>query len=143
MAPSGLTKEAQTELKAADALRDAGQFDQAIAAYEGIRSKNPSLSTFNIEIAGTYRQKAAKETDHAACQASLDKALASYQEMLKADPNNERATIDDPNAPKAAEANACLKGLKQKSLRFPPDAVALSLGRLHPTPGSAVPGARP
>jgi Flp pilus assembly protein TadD len=92
--PIGLSKEVQAELKAADDLRNSGQFDQAIAAYTAVRTKNPALTMINMVVGGTYRQKAAKETDAAARQASFDHALAAYQEMLKADPNSERATVE-------------------------------------------------
>jgi tetratricopeptide (TPR) repeat protein len=92
--PAALSKEVQAELKAADDLRNAGQFDQAIAAYQGIRAKNPSLTMLNMVIGGAYRQKAAKESDKAARQAAFDQAIASYQEMLKAEPTSERAKIE-------------------------------------------------
>jgi Flp pilus assembly protein TadD len=92
--PAGLSREIQTELKAADDLRNSGQFDQAIAAYNAIKAKNSSLTMINMVVGGTYRQKAAKEADKAARQASFDQAVAAYQEMLKADPNNERAKIE-------------------------------------------------
>jgi lipopolysaccharide biosynthesis regulator YciM len=92
--PAALSKEVQAELKAADELRNAGQFDQAIAAYQGIRSKNPTLTMVNMVIAGAYRQKAGKETDTAARKASFDQAIAAYQEVLKSDAANERAKIE-------------------------------------------------
>ena len=91
---SALSKEVQAELKAADDLRNAGQFDQAITAYQAIKTKNPSLTMVNMVIGGAYRQKAVKETDKAAKQAAYDQAIASYQEMLKADPNSERAKME-------------------------------------------------
>jgi tetratricopeptide (TPR) repeat protein len=92
--PAALSKEVQAELKAADDLRNAGQFDQAITAYQGIKAKNPSLTMVNMVIAGAYRQKAAKETDKTARQAAFDQAIASYQEVLKLDNANERAKIE-------------------------------------------------
>jgi predicted Zn-dependent protease len=92
--PAGLSKEVQAELKAADDLRNSGQFDQAIVAYNAVRAKNPSLTMINMVVGGTYRQKAAKESDKAARQAAFDQALAAYQEMLKADPNSDRARIE-------------------------------------------------
>ena len=92
--PAALSKEVQAELKAADDLRNAGQFDQAITAYQGIKTKNPSLTMVNMVIAGTYRQKAAKETDKAARQAAFDQAIGAYQEVLKLDNANERAKIE-------------------------------------------------
>jgi Flp pilus assembly protein TadD len=92
--PAGLGKEVQAEVKAADDLRQSGQFDQAIAAYQAIRAKNPSLTMINMVIGAAYRQKAAKEADKAARQALLEQALAAYQEMLKVEPANERARIE-------------------------------------------------
>ena len=92
--PAALSKEVQAELKAADDLRNAGQFDQAITAYQGIKAKNPTLTMVNMVIAGAYRQKAVKETDKAARQAAFDQAIASYQEVLKLDAANERAKIE-------------------------------------------------
>ena len=92
--PAALSKEVQAELKAADDLRNAGQFDQAITAYQGIKAKNPSLTMVNMVIAGTYRQKAAKETDKTARQAAFDQAIGAYQEVLKLDNANERAKIE-------------------------------------------------
>jgi tetratricopeptide (TPR) repeat protein len=92
--PAALSKEVQAELKAADDLRNAGQFDQAITAYQGIKAKNPSLTMVNMVIAGTYRQKAAKETDKAARQAAFEQAIGAYQEVLKLDTANERAKIE-------------------------------------------------
>jgi tetratricopeptide (TPR) repeat protein len=92
--PPGLSKEVQAELKAADDLRNAGQIDQAITAYQAIKAKNPSLTMINMVIGGTYRQKASKESDKAARQAAFEQAIASYQEMLKADPNSDRAKIE-------------------------------------------------
>jgi tetratricopeptide (TPR) repeat protein len=76
------TKELQVELDAAEQLYTAGQYDQAIAAYQAIVAKTPTLAVINLQIGNAYRQK--KE---------YDKALAAYQEVLKADANNERAKI--------------------------------------------------
>lgn len=92
--PAGLSREVQAELKAADDLRNAGQFDQAVAAYYAIKAKNPSLTMINMVVGRTYMQKAAKESDKAARQAIFDQAIAAYQEMLKADPANDRAKIE-------------------------------------------------
>lgn len=92
--PAGIGKEIQAELKAADDLRNAGQFDQAIEAYRGIKAKNPSLTMINMVIGGTYRQQASKESDKAARQSLFDQAIAAYQDMLKADPASDRARIE-------------------------------------------------
>jgi tetratricopeptide (TPR) repeat protein len=92
--PATLTKEIQAELKAAEDLRNAGQFDQAIAAYQGIKAKNPNLTMINMVIGGAYRQKAAQEKDKTARAALYQQAIAAYEEVLKADPANERAKIE-------------------------------------------------
>ncbi len=92
--PAGLSKEVQAELKAADDLRNGGQFDQAIAAYYAIKAKNPSLTMINMVVGRTYMQKAAKESDKGARQTLFDQAIAAYQEMLKADPESDRAKIE-------------------------------------------------
>ena len=73
-------EEIQLELDAADALYEAGQYDQAIQAYEAILVKIPSLTTVNLQVGHAYREK--KE---------YDKARAAYQEVLKGDPRNEEA----------------------------------------------------
>jgi hypothetical protein len=92
--PAALTKEVQAELKAADDLRNAKQYDQAIAAYQNIKAKNPNLTMINMVIGGTYRQKAAEEKDKAARAPLYEQAIAAYQEVLKADAANERAQIE-------------------------------------------------
>lgn len=93
-APAALSKEVQTELKAADDLRSAGQFDEAIAAYQAIKAENPNLTMINMVIGGAYRQKAAKESDATARKGAYDQAIVAYLEMLKADPGSERAMIE-------------------------------------------------
>src|SRR3954463_9960174 len=45
-------------------------------------AKSPSLSVINLQIAAAYRNK--KEYDN---------AIAAYNELLKADPNNDRAKV--------------------------------------------------
>lgn len=76
------TKELQAELEAADALLASNQHDQAIAAYQAILTKAPSLTIINLQIGNAYRAK--KE---------YDKAIAAYQEVLKANPADERAKL--------------------------------------------------
>lgn len=75
-------RELQASLDSAGALMDAGQYDQAIAAYRAILVKMPTLTTLNLEIGNALRLK--KDYDH---------AIEAYQEILKADPSNERAKI--------------------------------------------------
>lgn len=93
-APSVLSREVQTDLNTAESLRNAGRFDEAVMVYQSIRAKNPTLTMVNMVLGGTYRQQAAKEADKAAKQAAYTQAIAAYQEMLKADPSNERAKIE-------------------------------------------------
>ncbi len=77
-----MAKDLQADLTAADALWNAQQWDQAIAAYRAILAKAPALSVINLQIAAAYRNK--KEYDN---------AIAAYNDLLKADPNNEKAKV--------------------------------------------------
>jgi len=92
--PPPLGKDIQSELEAANGLRDAGRFDQAVAAYQAIKTKNPGLTMINMVIGGTYRQKAAREREGAAKHAIYSQAIAAYEEVLKTDPGNELATVE-------------------------------------------------
>jgi tetratricopeptide (TPR) repeat protein len=76
------TRELQGQLDAAEALLNARQYDQAIAAYQGVLAKVPSLTLVNLQIGNAYRLKK-----------DYDRALAAYEQVLKADPANERARI--------------------------------------------------
>jgi Flp pilus assembly protein TadD len=75
-------KDLQAELGAADALYNAGRWDDAIAAYRAIMAKAPALSVINLQIAAAYRNKK-----------DYDGAIAAYNELLKADPNNDKARV--------------------------------------------------
>jgi hypothetical protein len=92
--PNALTRDIQQQLTAANALRDKGQFDQALAAYEQIREQNPTLTSMNLVVGGVYRQKAAQENDPTARRALFDRAIASYTAMLASDAENQRAKIE-------------------------------------------------
>jgi tetratricopeptide (TPR) repeat protein len=81
----------QSQISAANLMRDQGRFDQAIAAYQEIRAKHPTLTALNLVIGEAYRRKAALVPDATSRRAALDRAIECYTEMLKADPNNERA----------------------------------------------------
>ncbi len=63
-------------------LYNAQKWDEAIAAYRAIMAKAPALSVINLQIAAAYRNK--KEYDN---------AIAAYNELLKADPNNDKAMV--------------------------------------------------
>jgi len=89
--PGALDKNIQQALTDASVLRDQGRFDQAIAAYEDIRSKNPKLTSVYLVLGDVYRQKAAQQNDAASRQTLLNQAVSSYTEMLKSDAENEHA----------------------------------------------------
>jgi hypothetical protein len=92
--PGALTKNVQQQLAAANALRDKGQLDQAIAAYEQIRDQNPKLTAVNLVVGGAYRRKAALESDPAARRVLFDRAIASYTTMLSDETASERAKAE-------------------------------------------------
>jgi tetratricopeptide (TPR) repeat protein len=92
--PGALAKNIQQQLAAAHALRDNGQLDQAIAAYEQIREQNPKLTAVNLVVGSVYRKKAALETDPAARRALLDRAIATYTTMLDDEASGPRAKAE-------------------------------------------------
>ncbi len=75
-------KDLQADLAAAEADYNAGKFDDSIAKYRAILAKAPVLTVINLQIAAAYRNK--KEYDN---------AIAAYNDMLKADPNNDKAIV--------------------------------------------------
>ena len=81
----------QAQIAAANRLRDQGRTDQAIAAYQEIRAKHPNLTTLNLVIGAAYRRQAELTSDGTARRVALDRAIESYTEMLKIDPQNEHA----------------------------------------------------
>jgi hypothetical protein len=92
--PGALTKNIQQQLAAANALRDKGQLDQAIAAYEQIREQNPKLTAVNLVMGGVYRKKASLESDPEARRVLFDRAIASYTTMLSDNASAERAKAE-------------------------------------------------
>ena len=92
--PGALVKDIQEQLASANALRDEGRFDQAISAYQSIQTKNPKLTTLNLVLAGTYRDKAERESDPAARVALLEKAVTAYSDLLKDDAASEHAKTE-------------------------------------------------
>jgi TolA-binding protein len=75
-------RELQAELDAADALMNAGQYDEAIAAYQAMRQRAPNLTLLNLQIGNALRMKR-----------EYDRAIEVYQDILKTDPTNERAKV--------------------------------------------------
>lgn len=94
LTPGALPSNIQAQIAAANMLREQGRIDQAITTYEQIRARHSSLTTLNLVIAATYRRKAALESDPTARRSALDRAIESYTEMLKAEPDNEHARTE-------------------------------------------------
>ena len=92
--PGALSKTIADEVAAAEALRGAGRYDDAIAAYQSIQSKNGRLTTVGLVVATLYREKAVQEKDAAARQALLSRAIAVYTDFLKGDDTNVRARVE-------------------------------------------------
>jgi hypothetical protein len=92
--PGALARDIQQQLSAANTMRDEGKYDQAIAAYQSIQTKNPKLTSLNLVLAGTYREKAERETDATVRVTLLERASAAYADLLKDDGGNERAKTE-------------------------------------------------
>lgn len=89
--PNALERNVQQRLQEAATLRDGGQLDQALAAYQDIYAKNPRLTSVNLVVADVYRLKATQTSDSAARQALVGRAIEAYNEVLKSDAGHERA----------------------------------------------------
>jgi hypothetical protein len=99
--PNALDRNIQQQIQDAATAREAGRLDQALTAYQDIRTRNPKLTSVNLVIADIYRAKAQQEPDPTTKQALLRQALDSYDLMLKSDATNERA-LSESNAVRAA-----------------------------------------
>jgi Tfp pilus assembly protein PilF len=75
-------KDLQAELLAADQLYNSQRWDESIAAYRAAVAKAPSVISIHLQIAAACRNKK-----------DYDCALASYNEMLKVDPTNDKALV--------------------------------------------------
>ena len=135
--PGALVKSIGDDVNGAEALRKAGRYDDAIAAYQAIQSKNARLTSVSLMLATLYREKAQQEKDSAARKALLSRAIAAYGDMLKSDETNVRARIElgvtqmaagnadaaekafqdviaaNPKSPAAAEATAHLQEIRK------------------------------
>jgi hypothetical protein len=92
--PNALDRNIQQMIQDAASMRDAGRLDQAIAAYQDIRMRNPKLTSVNLVIGDLYRRKAMQESDPNAKQNLYRQALDAYDQMLKSDATNERARAE-------------------------------------------------
>jgi hypothetical protein len=92
--PGALTKDIQDQLTAAQAMRTDGRYDQAIAAYQSIQTRNARLTAVNFVLAGAYRDKARAETNAASRRTLLERAVAAYDTLLEEDAENETAAAE-------------------------------------------------
>ena len=104
LTPGVLPSNIQAQIMAANMMRDQGRFDQAISVYQDLRTRYASLSSLNLVIGAAYRRKAALEPDPSARRAALDRAIEAYAELLKTDPDDQRAKTELASA--QAEASA-------------------------------------
>jgi tetratricopeptide (TPR) repeat protein len=102
--PNALDRNIQQLIQDAATLRDAGRIDQALTAYQDIRTKNPKLTSVNLVIGDLYRRKAMQENDAGARQNLYRQALDAYDQLLKSDATNERA-LSESAAIRAASRN--------------------------------------
>src|SRR5262249_30182561 len=72
--------ELQQQLANADSLFGQRKFEEAVGVYRTILTNAPSMSIINLQIAAAYRGLK-----------DYDKAAAAYNELLKAEPGNQRA----------------------------------------------------
>lgn len=103
--PNALDRNIEQLIREAAELREQGRIDQALAAYQDIRTRNPKLTSVNMVIGDLYRRKAALESDPAARQALFRQALEAYDALLKTDATNERALAESAAVRVAASPN--------------------------------------
>jgi tetratricopeptide (TPR) repeat protein len=92
--PGALDKNVIQSVSAANALRDRGQYDQALAAYQQIREQNPKLTSVAFVVASVYRKQAASEADPAARRALLDRAMSTYNQLVTDETLTARAKLE-------------------------------------------------
>ena len=92
--PGALTGDIQQRLTVANALRNEGRYDEAIAAYQAIQAGNNKLTMVNLVLADIYRQQAGQDPDSAARRTLLERALAAYDAVLEDDAAHERARTE-------------------------------------------------
>jgi len=75
-------KDLQQQLAAADALYHQQKFEDAVGIYRTILASAPSLAIINLQIAAAYRN-----------MKQYDQAIAAYNDLLKAEPDNPQAVV--------------------------------------------------
>ena len=94
LTPGVLPSNIQAQIAAANMMRDQGRLDQAISTYQEIRTRYANLTSLNLVIGAAYRRKAALETDPAVRRLALERAIESYTQLLKSDPEDPRAKAE-------------------------------------------------
>lgn len=89
--PGALPSNIQSQVAAADMLRQQGRLDQALKAYQEIGARNPKLTAINLVIGSIYQERAAQENDAATRRELLARAIASYEAALASDAGTPRA----------------------------------------------------
>ena len=93
--PGALDKNVIQSVTAANALRDRGQYDQALAAYQQIREQNPKLTSVAISSSrACIASRRRSEADPAARRALLDRAMNTYNQLLNDETLNARAKTE-------------------------------------------------
>jgi tetratricopeptide (TPR) repeat protein len=92
--PGALDKNVLQSVGAANALRDRGQYDQALTAYQQIRELNPKLTSLSFVVADVYRKQATSEADPAVRRALLERAIGAYNQVLTDDTAGGRAQAE-------------------------------------------------
>jgi tetratricopeptide (TPR) repeat protein len=70
----------QQQIERAESLMAGGDLDAAIAAWRGILSRVPALTSVHLQLAALYERKS-----------DPDRAIAEYQQLLKNEPENPKA----------------------------------------------------
>jgi hypothetical protein len=92
--PGALDKNVLNSVAAANKLRDGGQYEQALSAYQQIRDQNPKLTALTFVVASMYRKQAEAETSPVARRTLLDRAINAYTQLLTDDTSGARAKAE-------------------------------------------------
>lgn len=92
--PGTLDRNILQLVNAAHALRDQGQYEQALAAYDEILTQNPKLTSVSFVMGDVYRKQAAGAADSATRQVLLDHAIQAYTPLLNDTATSERARAE-------------------------------------------------
>ncbi|HSG90968.1 MAG TPA: hypothetical protein VLA56_17250, partial [Pseudomonadales bacterium] len=92
--PGALVRNVMQQVTAANSLRDRGEYEQALTAYQQIRDQNPKLTSIDLVVADLFRRQAAAETDPTARRALLERAIATYSGLASDEATGERARAE-------------------------------------------------